>query len=1628
MLKKKIALILVLAMMFQLVPIHQSHVVMAQTSSPFYDGGDLFVKDPMNAVSWEQYKLENYVPVEVTRSISRNGQTYYFNRELWEEKRMVVYGDYSFLKNDFKNATGDLDAQGKYIEIKNKGYYAGGTGEYRFHGFDAVGNPYANGNFPVDVATTTKAADKKWIHRIWEITNPYHYRSDGTERIADSSMYNDVAMLDDGTKEVIETQKWIAETLPFEIMYSTTGDTKAYNFSHILTRPTTLTPGESVMWHYNSEYKAPFYQVFSLDPMESKLMGVTPIDVEIVDIQSKDKKNGAVIDKVFTVKVIGTLKDEYMYDGKDENGTPDDVYRGAFLNREDIKSWKFTMKDQLTGNLIEMPGTMMSERNKGSATFTVTIPHSVYHDKIQSDNRTLEVFFTGVGTVTYHTDQTQTDQDTKSQLDIIPPPGGEPPKLESFPILEKIDPVSIEIDAPTEMLDTETFKIVDSSTFPEGTTRTVELDGEVLGMAQADAFMSGNYLFPLIEEDKVYTYSVTYDDGKGIVLTFADYIIVYTTKPKAQFKVTGTFKENRTITANTDVANVNADYLKANATLNVTSFNASTTIGNDALIKFGTQSIAKLEYIVKDETGINMNMQVQAIVNPSKIERSDIPIGYHTSEVFNYSLFVLPDYEPALIANVWNSVMTRNEKVDLYYDAASVDQDIISVSTYKIYYDTNGDEIPETLVREGNYSAYTPYTPTQLGYYKMVFYAEETFGQPTLSQFITAADKRTFTLERNFLVENLAPMTKVYTDIEYDFPEADVIVLNDQGITRELNNTIVAERVNWINGFRQSGIVGNVQVWDLFTYVQTQPGSTYINSGGSYPPASTTYTSDGYTGTLGRYDVTNNPYQVDNGYYKTVTESDTGYDDVDNTSGGTAIYEYKASGWVMTKGWSAQQLPSTISYNSGGWTGTLSKVGTTDYSDDPPSGSGTIGEKYYRSFHWVGHYQGPISRQVQVWQSNWVSYDDYTGYYSGSLYKDYKQSFTPVFRNTADKYLVYFADATINNMADIQSIKNLGAVKIILVGAAATKSLLAHDYYIDGSKPLADVMKEVSTIVATNNPVSNKQLLLVGETFTLLKADYDEENDPLTPFGYQYVHDIAYYDNNTGVETGARTVLSENQADFTGTVKTSFTKPGKYTVYRKIKDTPTGKPAFSKDSNTPSVDIYVHRKPIADFTLDWDYESASSTYKTTWVDLSYDLDHQFSDAQKGIIERKIMYRKTSGDNIWIYAIPNNLTSGTYELRYAVKDIEGVWSDEKVKTFTLAPEVPMQFSSELRSKIPDMLLTKFTTGNDVEWYNTWSRFPYAHRLEISLWDGVTRVASVPIKTVNYSVATALKNGNDYNWYNINFTIPKGIGLQEKTYQVRIEAISNSNASNKVTINRNITLINNTAPTVSFTAQSPTTVYEGDTIRNTILPIDADGDRLTIQYYVAKPGQAYTLFKTYTNVQQGVDFVLDDVINVDQGNYQFRVVVNDGNGGVGQADKTIVVNPFQVTAYSLLPNDPMAGDMLYFNVSTTGYVDKIEIILEPSIVANDNRVSMGYGAVQYVGNSLVFPITPITLTSVKTYEYIAWVNTPQSVTLKGVRNRVPYTFTIRAWRGTRYKDYFITRDIKGDVRQTLKMGTD
>jgi len=1325
---RKFTQVMAFLILIQIIPMFANGIVFGLTlGTPYYDGS--YISTVVS--NWTQYKIDHFIPTMTAQFSS--GNKFAFNVEIWEEKNIIVYGDYSSVPtaiNDYKNATGDLDIDGKYIETPNKGYYGGGTGEYRYHGYDANNNPYVNGDFPVDANSGMKATAKNWIYRVWDITSPYY----SNKSIKDASQYNKVAMGQGQYPVVIKNNiiKWINEGIPFEISNSTNNDKSGYNYAHVLTPPTTLMAGEMQMYHLSKYDGKPWYQVFSLNKIKTK--DITPVEADVMVIDRKDVLTNGKVDKQFTVKVSGKLLDEAFY--------KDSVLKTTKYTRDDISSWSMTLTDSFT----KQKQTLVGKRNsaeKGDATFTVVIPYAVYEPFLASSVTSIEPIFNATATSFFQTGEKSTGLDsTTERIDAQ--------------IIEEVKPVSIHIVAPHEMLDTEKFKISDTTT-GEDFVRTVTFEGNTLNASEADAFLSGYYLFPLIGEDKVYVYKVTYDDNvKNTHFEYINYVIVYTTKPKAQINVTGTLKENRLITATSEIESINSSYLIANATITPNLFNATATSGNNGLIKFGTQNLSTLAFVVKGQEQIDVKIQAKATINPSKIERFDIPVGYNTSNTTTYTLYTLEDYAPALIANIWNGTLTRNESLDFYYDASSVDNDLISVNTYKIYFDQNGDDIPETLVKQGNYVDFTGYKPVSLGHYKVVFYAEESFGQPTLAQFITADEKRTFIIERDFYVGNLAPMTKLYTNIAYDFPQTDVIVLNDETIDRTLNNSIVSERVNWINGLRQIGIEASVQVWDLHTYVYSQSASTTLNTGNSGPPATTPYASGGYSGTLSRYNSVNNPYQVDYGTYITVTDSFTATDS--RSTSGIGIQ--------------ASFPPSLVAYTSGGYSGILFEDSYT-YNSWPLDldHNGTN-----ETFGWsrTKTYSGVVSKPVQVWQSNYVWYNDYTGYYSGSIYKNVKQAFTPTFRLNSDKYLIYFADSNINNLVDIQAIKNKGTVKIILVANPSTKPQLSHDYFIDSSKSLATIMSEVNKIVANANPYENKQLLLIDETFTLLKADFDLESDPITDIGYEYVHDADYYDNPMGQEAGTVLTYSDNESAFTTDVKSRFSKVGHYSVYRKIKDMPVGNASYAKDSNIPRLDIYVHRKPIADFTLNWDYNAESATYDTTWVDMSYDLDHQLTDAQKGIRDRKIMYRKTSGDNLWIYAIPDNLTSGTYELRYIVKDIEGVWSDEITRTFTLMAEPPMRLEAKLKSTKSEFSTTSLPASESLTVYDIMSRYHVAHSLKMSLINSSNQTLQEKALLLSTNLPANLIEGNNYNWLDTPFVT--GSAFPDGDYQIKLVGIS------------------------------------------------------------------------------------------------------------------------------------------------------------------------------------------------------------------------------------------------------------
>lgn len=106
-----------------------------------------------------------------------------------------------------------------------------------------------------------------------------------------------------------------------------------------------------------------------------------------------------------------------------------------------------------------------------------------------------------------------------------------------------------------------------------------------------------------------------------------------------------------------------------------------------------------------------------------------------------------------------------------------------------------------------------------------------------------------------------------------------------------------------------------------------------------------------------------------------------------------------------------------------------------------------------------------------------------------------------------------------------------------------------------------------------------------------------------------------------------------------------------------------------------------------------------------------------------------------------------------------------------------------------------------------------------------------------------------------------------------------------------------------------------------------------------------------------------------------------------------------------------------------IESIGGVDRYEIIFDQDVIDYDERKSMGYTEVHY---PYYIDVDETENRKIDRLKYILWCTTPQSETLKGTRNRSPYTFIVRAWKGNSYVDTEFVREVSGDVRQLLKVG--
>ncbi len=201
--------------------------------------------------------------------------------------------------------------------------------------------------------------------------------------------------------------------------------------------------------------------------------------------------------------------------------------------------------------------------------------------------------------------------------------------------------------------------------------------------------------------------------------------------------------------------------------------------------------------------------------------------------------------------------------------------------------------------------------------------------------------------------------------------------------------------------------------------------------------------------------------------------------------------------------------------------------------------------------------------------------------------------------------------------------------------------------------------------------------LLVNEESVRYNQVYrDFENDPKYSERWLYTHDPTYFDNSNG--------LDSNSGKWILTPLYTFSKVGKYVVSAQFRDNTKDDNRFDNyrlwSNKSAPATIFVHRRPIALFSTQISEKKSSNVF-LTYLDQSYDLDHNKSRTDKGIAQRKWQYKKVDSDT-WIDGKPTNLTynTGKYEIQLMVRDIEGAWSKPYIDTIDTSDLPPAIYAT------------------------------------------------------------------------------------------------------------------------------------------------------------------------------------------------------------------------------------------------------------------------------------------------------------------------------------------------------------
>jgi hypothetical protein len=589
---------------------------------------------------------------------------------------------------------------------------------------------------------------------------------------------------------------------------------------------------------------------------------------------------------------------------------------------------------------------------------------------------------------------------------------------------------------------------------------------------------------------------------------------------------------------------------------------------------------------------------------------------------------------------------------------------------------------------------------------------------------------------------------------------------------------------------------------------------------------------------------------------------------------------------------------------------------------------------------------------------------------------------------------------------------------------AASDGTAIAGYAEIGSAILSDLAKaaeDSDTVYVLKDELIN---------FNLFFTDY--ENDAF----YDYLIHTAQIDPDCFDHVAGDTsegISLKNNTDIHADSLT-LDKIGKYLLTLKVRDNPVGTNdaldayrLWSEDNVAKTV--YVHRKPIADGHIKYLFNLATGLYENIeWVDDSYDPDHQVTlvATTRGIQQTLFAYR-VYGDSEWQQVLPSTLAPGTYEVRLFAQDVEGAWSDETIKCIELSATPAIQFDATLKTADSANLLTAFKPNNDILWTSVWTRYPYAHHLELSLFEGAVCVTAIPYKIQNtgYSVS-----GQDRYWQDISMTLPVSAGLADKTYQARIEAVSDVNGERAV-IEGDVTIDTNEPPTIDGNV-SPATIYVGQSANLSFAVSDPNAQALSVGIAVRHEGILYAQ-QTLTaspsgSVYMPILWTLDDL---PAGSYTVSATVSDG---LLSASKTLsfTVQPFRIASFDVIgawnhwdgrvdyrgvyltpdPHRFLSLETVTFRAVVEGMAETVQVTLSPELMAMTYTDPYGnvYDYEDIVGDRVSFPL-PLAMTAydeasssgIWEANYILPL-APSTLSWEDIRQRGKYEATLTAIQGT------------------------